>query len=247
MLPQVRTRSPTRGTYVCPTDLVCRHAEGGVHTDTCLHARSHLHMRLDKHIQARVHALTCIHRHAQTRSLTRTHARTLTSACAHLRACKSLHAMHLQCAVHRHAWRLDERQHAREQVHDAYGKKELAPAPHCTRICASAATRGCSWVLTAATSAPGPSLGPIASALGLRSPLPRLHRDCAHASHVCTGTGHMLHLHRDWARPSHICIRTGLAAGAAPPGGAEHLGGGAAALDGNVCHPREVPRNPLDP
>jgi len=73
-------------------------------------------------------------RHA--RSLARTHARTLPRACAHICA-KSLHAMRLQCTVrrvHRLAWRSHEGQHLREQVHDAYGKKDLALEAQRTRM-----------------------------------------------------------------------------------------------------------------
>ena len=164
------------------------------------------------------------------------HKRTRTSACVHVRA-KSLHARHLKCTVrrvHRLAWRLGATQRAHEQVHDAYGKKDLAPAAQRTRMLELCLGSN-SWVLTAATSAPGPGRAPAC---------------------ICTGTAHMRpHQHRDWAHPSHICTGTELAAAGTPPGGAEHLGGGAAALDGNVCHAREVPRsrkapllvNPLTP
>jgi hypothetical protein len=60
----------------------------------------------------------------------------------------------------------------------------------------------------------------LTSALGLRPPLPHLHRDWAHPSHSCTATGltpptsapglgsPLPYLHRDWAHPSHICTGT---------------------------------------
>ncbi len=56
----------------------------------------------------------------------------------------------------------------------------------------------------------------------LGATVPRLHRDWAHPSHVCTGTrltpptsapglgSPLPRLHRDWAHPSHICTGTGL-------------------------------------
>jgi nicotinic acid mononucleotide adenylyltransferase len=55
--------------------------------------------------------------------------------------------------VHRLAWRSHEGRHAREQVHDAYGKKDLAPAAQRTRMLELCLGSN-SWVLTAATSAP---------------------------------------------------------------------------------------------
>ena len=45
--------------------------------------------------------------------------------------------MRLQCTVrrvHRLAWRSHEGQHLREQVHDAYGKKDLALEAQRTRM-----------------------------------------------------------------------------------------------------------------
>ena len=87
--------------------------------------------------------------------------------------------MHLQCTerrVRHLARRLHEGQQSREQVHDAYGKKDLAPAAQRTRMLELCLGSN-SWVLTAATSAPG-----------LRSRLPHLHRDWVHPSHICTRT-----------------------------------------------------------
>ena len=61
-----------------------------------------------------------------------------------------------------------------------------------------------------------------ASASGLGSRRPHLHRDWAHRCHICTGTGliptrsssglgsPVPHLRRDWAHPDHICAGTGL-------------------------------------
>ena len=73
--------------------------------------------------------------------------------------------------MHRLARRLDEGQHAREQVHDAYGKKDLAPAAQRTRMLELCLGSN-SWVLTAATSAPGPGARPCL----------HLHQGLAHAS-----------------------------------------------------------------
>jgi hypothetical protein len=69
-----------------------------------------------------------------------------------------------------------------------------------------------------------PGLGRSAtSAPGLGAPLPRLRRDWAHPSHICTGAGRtaatsapglgppLPHLHRNWAHPCHIRTGTGLA------------------------------------
>jgi hypothetical protein len=65
--------------------------------------------------------------------------------------------------------------------------------------------------------------GHCGSAFGLGL-TPHLHRDWAHAYHICTGTGltpatsapglgsRLPHLHRDWAHPCHIFIGTGLTA-----------------------------------
>ncbi len=83
---------------------------------------------------------------------------------------KSLHARHLQCTVrrvHRLAWRLHEGQHAPEQVHDAYGKKDLAPAAQRTRMLELCLGSN-SWVLTASC---------ICTGTGAR-PCLHLHRDC---------------------------------------------------------------------
>ena len=62
-----------------------------------------------------------------------------------------------------------------------------------------------------------------------RQPISHLHRDWAHPSHICAGTGltaatsaprlssPLPHLHRDWARPSHICTATGLTPATSAP------------------------------
>ena len=55
--------------------------------------------------------------------------------------------------------------------------------------------------LTPPTSAPGLGSRLATSAPGLGSPRPHLHRDWAHPSHICTGTG---------LTPAHICTGTGL-------------------------------------
>jgi hypothetical protein len=50
---------------------------------------------------------------------------------------------------------------------------------------------------------------PATSALGLRSPLPHLHRDWAHPCRICNGTG---------LAPVHICTGTGLTPATSAPG-----------------------------
>jgi hypothetical protein len=59
-----------------------------------------------------------------------------------------------------------------------------------------------------------------ASAPGLGSPLPHLHRDWARPlATSAPGLGSPRpHLHRDWARPCHICTGTGLAPATSAPG-----------------------------
>jgi hypothetical protein len=85
---------------------------------------------------------------------------------------------------------------------------------------------------------------PVAtSSPGLGSLLPHLHRDWAHPTHICTGTGSrpcriwtgsglaratsapglgslapLTHLHRDWARRCHTCTGTELARPISAPG-----------------------------
>jgi hypothetical protein len=64
-----------------------------------------------------------------------------------------------------------------------------------------------------ATSTPG-LFSPLSHLRGdWARPCRHLHRDCAHPSHICTGTGltpPTSELHWDRAHPSHICTGTGL-------------------------------------
>ena len=111
----------------------------------------------------------------------------------------------------------------------------LAAAQRCARVHASHVPRSTKHGREPTTPITRPSAAGLgsplaASAPGLGSFFPHLHRDSARPAHICTGTGliptrsssglgsPVPHLRRDWAHPDHICAGTGLTLPTSAPG-----------------------------